>query len=158
MKSYDAYDLSAFGAVPSERQLEHLKLGRKAFFHFGVNTFTDLEWGEGTERESVFDPQNLDCRQWIRTVKEAGYKLAIITAKHHDGFCLWPSKYSEHTVKNSPYKNGNGDIIREFTDACHEYGIKAGVYISPWDRHSPLWGTDEYSVYYENKLVEILSN
>lgn len=158
MKSYDAYDLSAFGAVPSERQLEHLKLGRKAFFHFGVNTFTDLEWGEGTERESVFDPQNLDCRQWIRTVKEAGYKLAIITAKHHDGFCLWPSKYSEHTVKNSPYKNGNGDIIREFTDACHEYGIKAGVYISPWDRHSPLWGTDEYSVYYENQLVELLSN
>ncbi len=158
MKDFEKYGLAPFGAVPTERQMEHLKMGRKAFFHFGVNTFTDLEWGNGTERESQFNPSALDCRQWIKTVKEAGYELAIITAKHHDGFCLWPSKYSEHTVKNSPYKNGNGDVIKEFTDACREYGIKAGVYISPWDRHSPLWGSAEYSVFYRNQLEELLSN
>ena len=151
------YGITAFGAVPNERQLEHLKIGKKAFFHFGVNTFSNREWGDGTELEKLFDPSELDTDQWIRVIKDAGFKLAIITAKHHDGFCLWPSKYTEHSVKNSPYKNGKGDVIKEFTDSCRKYGIKAGVYISPWDRHSPLWGKDEYSDFYAKQLTELVT-
>ena len=151
------YGISAFGASPNERQLEHFKIAKKAFFHFGVNTFTDNEWGDGTELERIFDPTELDTDQWISIIKEAGFKLAIITAKHHDGFCLWPSKYTEHSVKNSPYKNGKGDVIKEFTDSCRKYGIKAGVYISPWDRNSPYWGKDEYSDYYAKQLTELMT-
>ena len=151
------YGIEPFGAVPNERQLNHYYMGKKAFFHFGVNTFTGLEWGDGTEAEKLFDPTELDIRQWIRSIKAAGFKLAIITAKHHDGFCLWPSKYNEHSVKNSPYKNGKGDIIREFTDACHEYGVKVGIYLSPWDRNSEFWGTDEYSEFYARQLTELVT-
>lgn len=147
--------LKPYGAVPSSRQMEHYRIGKKAFFHFGVNTFTDLEWGEGTENESVFNPSACDCRQWIRKIKEAGFGLAILTAKHHDGFCLWDSKYTQHTVKNSPYGK---DIMREFTDACAEYGVKAGVYISPWDRNAPYWGSDKYSDFFNSQLTELLSN
>ena len=150
-------DILPFGATPSYRQMHHLKLGKKAFFHFGVNTFSGAEWGDGSENEKSFAPSDMDVRGWIRDIKKAGFKLAIITAKHHDGFCLWPSKYTEHSVKNSPYKDGNGDVIREFTDACHEYGIEVGIYISPWDRHSPYWGTPEYSHYFANQLEEILT-
>ena len=150
-------DIKPFGATPSYRQLHHLKLGKKAFFHFGVNTFSGAEWGDGSENEKSFDPTDMNVRGWIRDIKAAGFRLAIITAKHHDGFCLWPSKYTEHSVKNSPYKDGNGDVIREFTDACHEYGIEVGIYISPWDRHSPYWGTPEYSHYFANQLEEILT-
>ena len=151
------YGISAFGATPNERQLEHYKIGKKAFFHFGVNTFTDNEWGDGTELEKIFNPTELDTDQWIKVIKDAGFKLAIITAKHHDGFCLWPSKYTEHSVKNSQYKNGKGDIIKEFTDSCRKYGIKAGVYISPWDRNSAFWGKDEYSDYYAKQLTELMT-
>ena len=151
------YVISPCGATPNERQLAHYKIGKKAFFHFGVNTFTDNEWGDGTELEKIFDPSELDTDQWIRVIKDAGFKLAIITAKHHDGFCLWPSKYTTHSVKNSPYKGGKGDVIKEFTDSCRKYGIKAGVYISPWDRNSPLWGKDEYSDYYAKQLTELLT-
>ena len=151
------YGIEPCGAVPSEIQLNHFRLSKKAFFHFGVNTFTDNEWGNGTEVEKIFAPTELDTDQWIRTAKEAGFTLAIITAKHHDGFCLWPSKYTEHSVKNSPYKDGKGDVIREFTDSCRKYGIKAGVYISPWDRNSPLWGKDEYSDYYAKQLTELMT-
>ena len=151
------YGISAFGATPNERQLEHYKIGKKAFFHFGVNTFTDNEWGDGSELEKIFDPTELDTDQWIRVIKDAGFKLAIITAKHHDGFCLWPSKYTEHSIKNSPYKGGKGDIIKEFTDSCRKYGVKAGVYISPWDRNSPFWGKDEYSDYYAKQLTELMT-
>ncbi len=150
--------LKPYGAVPSARQMAHYRIEKKAFFHFGVNTFTSLEWGDGTEKESFFNPVGCDCRQWIRAIKAAGFKLAIITAKHHDGFCLWPSAYTEHSVKNSPYKDGQGDIIREFTDACREYGVKAGVYLSPWDRNAPFWGTSEYSKYYNAQLTELLTN
>ena len=152
------YELKPFGPVPSERQLAHLRAGKKAFFHFGVNTFTDKEWGEGTERESCFQPTQTDCRQWIRTVKAAGFQIAILTAKHHDGFCLWPSAYTEHSVKNSPYKNGQGDVVREFIDACREYGVKPGLYLSPWDRNAPGWGKSEYNDFYVNQLTELLTN
>ncbi|MDY6315488.1 MAG: alpha-L-fucosidase [Clostridia bacterium] len=152
------FGLEAYGAVPSEIQVEWYRREKMAFFHFGINTFTGREWGDGSEDPGIFNPEKLDCRSWMRTIKEAGYTTAIITAKHHDGFCLWPSKYTEHSVKNSPYKNGNGDIVREFTDACREYGIKAGIYLSPWDRNYPDWGTEKYNEYYNNQLVELMTN
>ncbi len=148
-----------FGEIPSERQIHHLRdISQKAFFHFGVNTFTDMEWGEGVESESVFNPTECDVRQWIKAIKGAGFNFAILTAKHHDGFCLWPSKYTEHSIKNSPYKNGNGDIVREFTDACREFDMECGLYLSPWDRNSPYWGSNEYSKHYNDQLVELLTN
>ena len=146
------------GPVPNARQLEWHGRGATAFFHFGINTFTDMEWGDGTEDPALFNPTELDCRQWIKAIKEAGFTAAILTAKHHDGFCLWPSAYTEHSVKNSPYKGGKGDIVREFTDACREEGIKAGLYLSPWDRHEPTWGTPEYDAFYIGQLTELFSN
>lgn len=147
--------LQPFGPLPSERQMMHLRAGKKAFFHFGVNTFTDQEWGNGIEPESAFCPSGVDCRQWIRAIKAAGFQIAILTAKHHDGFCLWPSAYTEHSVKNSPYQ---GDVVQEFTDACREFGIKAGVYLSPWDRNAPGWGSAAYNDYYVNQLTELLTH
>jgi alpha-L-fucosidase len=152
-----SYGIRPFGSVPNARQLEHFKM-KKAFFHFGVNTFTDLEWGNGTEREHLFAPTECNVEQWIRTIKEAGFDLAILTAKHHDGFCLWASRHTEHSVSNSPYQNGKGDIVREFTDACRKHGIKVGLYLSPWDRYAPFWGTDEYSAYYAKQLTELMTN
>ena len=143
---------------PSVHQLNWQQLETNAFLHFTVNTFTDKEWGDGTESPAIFNPTKLDVRQWIKALKEAGFKMAIITAKHHDGFCLWPSKYTEHTVKNSPYKNGNGDIVKEVADACKEYGIKFGFYLSPWDRHEPSYGTAAYNDHYKNQLKELLTN
>ena len=151
------YGIKPFGQTPTPIQLEHLRLGKKAFFHFGVNTFSGKEWGDGTEREKMFAPSDCNVRGWIRDIKSAGFELAIITAKHHDGFCLWPSKYTEHSVKNSPYKDGKGDIIREFVDACHEYNVRVGLYISPWDRNSEFWGKDEYSLYYARQLEELVT-
>ena len=150
------FGIVPFGATPNKRQLDHMsKMSKKAFFHFGVNTFSDLEWGDGTEAERMFNPTDLNIRGWIRDIKAAGFELAMITAKHHDGFCLWPSNYTEHSVKNSPYKDGKGDIIREFCDACREYNVKIGLYISPWDRNSKYWGTDEYTLYYAKQLEEL---
>lgn len=143
---------------PSYRQIEWIRRERMIFFHFGMNTFTDMEWGDGTESPSIFNPTSLDCRQWIRTVRDAGFTAAILTAKHHDGFCLWPSKYTEHSIKNSPYKDGKGDIVREFTDACREFGIKAGLYLSPWDRHEKTWSTADYDNFYVGQLTELLTN
>lgn len=154
--NFDKYGLFPFGAVPNSRQYRHLHY-KKAFFHFGVNTFTSLEWGNGTESEKSFNPSELDIDQWMRVIKNAGFDLALITAKHHDGFCLWPSAYTEHSVKNSPYKNGKGDIIREFTDSARKYGIKAGIYISPWDRNSEYWGKAEYSDFYAKQLKELMT-
>ena len=146
-----------YGAVPSERQMEWYRRDKSAFFHFTVNTFTGKEWGDGTESPSIFVPSALDCRQWIAAIRKAGFSCAILTAKHHDGFCLWPSRYTEHSVKNSPFRDGKGDVVREFTDACREYGVKVGLYLSPWDRNHPLWGTAAYSDYYANQLTELMT-
>lgn len=144
--------------IPNDRQLEWYKREKTAFFHFGINTFTGNEWGDGTDSPKLFNPTELDCRQWLKAIKDAGFTAAILTAKHHDGFCLWPSKYTDYSVKSSPYKNGQGDIVREFTDACREFDIKAGIYLSPWDRHEPSWGSEKYNDYYANQLTELLTN
>ncbi|MEE0980151.1 MAG: alpha-L-fucosidase, partial [Acutalibacteraceae bacterium] len=154
----DSLGLKAMSPAPSYRQAEWLRRERSIFFHFGINTFTNMEWGDGSESPSIFNPEQLDCRQWIKTIRDAGFKAAILTAKHHDGFCLWPSKLTEHSIKNSPYKNGNGDIVKEFTDACAEFGIKAGIYLSPWDRHEKTWGAPEYNDFYTAQLTELLTN
>ena len=143
---------------PSPHQLQWQQLETTAFIHFTVNTFTDKEWGDGTESPKVFNPEKLDARQWIKTLKDAGFKMAIITAKHHDGFCLWPSQYTKHSVKYSPWKNGQGDVIKEVANACREFGLKFGFYLSPWDRHERSYGTDDYNTYYKNQLRELLTN
>lgn len=144
----------AAGVAPSPRQLMWYDTGFYAFIHFGMNTFTDQEWGTGKEPESLFDPKGLDCRQWARVLREAGIKGMVLTAKHHDGFCLWPSKYTEHSVKNAPCKR---DVVAEAASACREEGIRFGVYLSPWDRNSELYGTPEYNDYYCNQLEELLT-
>lgn len=147
-----------FGAVPNQDQLNWHKLEYYAFVHFGPNSFTDKEWGDGTEKEEVFNPTQLDCRQWARICKAAGMKAIIITAKHHDGFALFPSKYSKHTVRESKWKDGKGDVLKELSAACKEYGLKMGVYISPWDRNHPTYGTPEYNDVFANMLTEVLTN
>ena len=151
-------DIRLIKAVPSERQLTYEKMEFFCFIHFTVNTFTGSEWGDGKEDVSIFNPTELDARQWVKSAKDAGMKGLILTCKHHDGFCLWPSKYTEHSVKNSPYKNGNGDIVREVSEACKEFGIKFGIYLSPWDRNNSSYGKGkEYDDYYVNQLTELLT-
>ncbi len=145
--------------VPTERQLRHLKeTPFYAFIHFSPNTYTGLEWGTGKEDPAIFNPTELDCDEWVEAIKSAGMKGAVITAKHHDGFCLWQTATTEHCIKNSPYKNGKGDIVREFADACRRGGIKFGFYLSPWDRNCELYGTDEYNDFYRAQLTELLTN
>ncbi|MBN1131375.1 MAG: alpha-L-fucosidase, partial [Chitinispirillaceae bacterium] len=146
------------GPVPHARQIEWYHRETMAFFHFNMNTFTGDEWGDGTASPSRFNPASLDCEQWIRTVKGAGFACAILTAKHHDGFCLWPSAYTTYDIAASPYKGGAGDVVREFTDACRKYGIKPALYLSPWDRHEPSYGTAAYNTFYANQLRELLAN
>jgi len=144
--------------LPSKTQLAWHEMEFYFFFHFGPNTFTDKEWGHGDEPEDIFNPTGLDCRQWVRIAKQAGAKGVIITAKHHDGFCLWPSKYSTHTVRESKWKNGKGDVLKELSQACKEYGLKFGVYISPWDRNHPKYGTPQYNDVFVNMMKEIFTN
>jgi len=147
-----------FGPVPTENQLRWQDMEYYAFVHFSLNTYTDQSWGFGNEDVKLFNPEKADCRQWARICKEAGMKGIIITAKHHCGFCLWPSKYTEYSVKNAPWKNGKGDMVREMADACKEYGLKLGIYLSPWDRNSKDYGKPEYITYFRNQLTELLTN
>ena len=146
-----------FGAVPTPQQLEWQDMELNMFCHFGPNTFTGLEWGEGTEAEDIFNPTDLDCRQWARTAKAAGFKGIIITGKHHDGFCLWPNPVSKHTVRESSWRDGRGDVLKELSEACAEEGIKFGIYISPWDRHDPSYGTEAYNEVFRQTLESALS-
>jgi alpha-L-fucosidase len=144
--------------VPSAAQLAWHARPYYLFMHFGPNTFTGKEWGEGNEKEEIFDPGQLDCRQWCRIAKEAGATGIIITAKHHDGFCLWPSKYSTHTVRESKWRNGRGDVLKELSEACKAEGLKFGVYLSPWDRNHPDYGTEKYNEVFVNMMKEIFTS
>ena len=147
-----------FGPVPSENQLRWQDMEMYAFIHYSLNTYTDQEWGFGNEDPGLFNPSNLDCRQWARVCKQAGMRGIIFTAKHHCGFCMWPSAYTEYSVKNSPWKNGKGDVVRELADACREEGLKFAVYLSPWDRNHPEYGRAAYVEYFRNQLRELLTN
>ncbi|WP_373520812.1 alpha-L-fucosidase [Aquiflexum sp.] len=144
--------------IPSARQLARHELEYYGFVHFNMNTFSDMEWGMGDESPLQFNPTELDTRQWAKVAKEAGMKGIIITAKHHDGFCLWPSEYTAHSVKNSPWKNGEGDLIKELAESCAEFGLKFGIYYSPWDRNHADYGKQEYITYMRNQLTELLTN
>ncbi len=144
--------------VPSARQLRWQELEFTVFIHFGMNTFTGREWGEKGTPPALFNPTALDARQWARVAKNVGANLLILVAKHHDGFCLWPTKYTEYSVKNSPWRQGKGDLVAEVAKACKEAGIKLGIYLSPWDMNSPLYGSEAYNDYFVNQLTELLTN
>jgi alpha-L-fucosidase len=145
--------------LPSMQQQAWQRLEFIAFAHFGMNTFTDREWGEGKEDPKLFNPTDFDARQWATVLNQAGIKLLILTAKHHDGFCLWPSKFTEHSVKNSPWRGGRGDVVREVVDALREKQIRVGLYLSPWDRNQPTYGdSPKYNQYFRNQLRELLTN
>ena len=145
--------------VPSPQQLEWQQMELTAFLHFGINTFTGNEWGSGQDDPNLFNPTELDCEQWVRTLKEGGFKMAIITAKHHDGFCLWQTATTDYSVKNITWRNGKGDVVRELRDACEKYGIKFGVYLSPWDRNAECYGdSPAYNKFFIEQLTELLTN
>ncbi len=144
--------------IPDQRQLEWQQLEMTAFVHFTINTFTDMEWGKGSESPELFNPDSLDAEQWVRVLGDAGMKMVIITAKHHDGFCLWPTKTTAHSVASSPWKDGKGDVIRELRNACEKYGMKFGIYLSPWDRNAKCYGdSPAYDKFYMEQLTELLT-
>lgn len=154
----DKYSTRIAGPVPTPAQLAWQRDERALFLHFGVATFTDKEWGDGYERPSLFNPTRLDARQWARTARESGFPSMILTAKHHDGFCLWPTKTTTHSIASSPWKEGKGDVMREFVDACKTEGIKPGFYCSPWDRNAPVFGDSaKYNELYFAQLTELLT-
>ncbi len=158
MAKYPDYVKYAASVVPSERQIKWQETEFYSFIHFGMNTFTDSEWGNGNEDPELFNPENLDCRQWAKLCKLSGMKGMILTAKHHDGFCLWPSAYTDHSVRSSRWKDGKGDVVAECAAACKEFGLKFGIYVSPWDRHEPTYGTGEaYNKFFKNQLREVLT-
>lgn len=144
--------------IPEPKQVEWQKMETYAFIHFNTNTFNDLEWGYGDSDPQTFNPKKLNCEQWARTLRAAGMKGVILTTKHHDGFCMWPTDLTDYSIKKSPYKNGQGNIVKELSDACKKYGIKFGIYLSPWDRHQANYGTKEYVEYYHAQLKDLLSN
>lgn len=144
--------------IPTRQQLAWHETEFYIFVHFGPNTFSDQEWGDGTEPEDMFNPTELDCKQWTQAAIAAGAKGIIITAKHHDGFCLWPSNFSKHTVRESKWKNGKGDVLKELSQACREAGLKFGVYLSPWDRNHPDYGTEKYNTVFVGMMKEIFLN
>lgn len=148
----------ASSVKPSGRQLKWQQYEITAFFHFGVNTFTDREWGDGKEDPAIFDPAELNTDQWVREAKAAGAKLVIITVKHHDGFCLWQTKTTDHSVRKSPWRNGKGDVVQELATSCKKYGVRLGIYLSPWDMNSPLYGSDAYNDFFVQQLAELLTN
>jgi alpha-L-fucosidase len=150
--------IPALPATPSAPQLAWQRGEMYLFVHFGMNTFTNNEWGDGTENPAWFNPSRLDARQWATVAKETGFAGIIFTAKHHDGFALWPTQYSDFSVKHSPWKNGAGDVVKEIADACREAGLKFGIYLSPWDRHEPTYGIPAYNDFYINQLTELLTN
>ena len=152
----DAEVQRLINVVPSERQLNYLELEYYCFIHFGMNTFTGKEWGTGKESPQKFNPTDLSTDQWCEVIKASGAKGVILTAKHHDGFCLWPTATTEHSVKNSPYKNGNGDILAELSESCRRFGLKMGIYLSPWDMNAESYGTDAYHDFYMAQLTELL--
>ncbi len=147
-----------YGSVPSPRQLDHAKLETYAFIHFTVNTFTDREWGLGNEDESVFDPSHFDADQIVLSLKAAGLKGAVLTCKHHDGFCLWPTATTSHNVSKSKWLNGKGDVVKAISDACKRHGLKFGVYVSPWDRNNAKYGKPEYVDLYRAQVTELLTH
>ena len=145
--------------VPSAKQLAWQQMELTAFLHFGINTFTDNEWGNGTDSPQLFNPTTLDCEQWVQTLKDGGFKMAILTAKHHDGFCLWQTATTEYSVKHSPWCEGNGDVVRELSVACRKHGLKFGVYLSPWDRNAESYGdSPAYNRLFIAQLSELLTN
>ena len=146
------------GPTPTENQVRWQEMEYYGFIHLSLNTYTDQSWGFGNEDIRLFNPEKLDCRQWARICKESGMTGVILTAKHHGGFCLWPSEYTEYSVKNAPWRGGRGDVVRDMADACREYGLKFGVYLSPWDRNRSDYGTPEYITYFRNQLTELLTH
>lgn len=160
----NGYDISGeeverlISVVPTKLQADFSDNEYYSFIHFGMNTFRGVEWGTGKESPKEFNPETLDTDQWARVLKESGSSGIILTAKHHDGFCLFPSKYTEHSIKNSPYKNGKGDVVKELSKSCKKYGLKFGIYLSPWDMHEKTYGTESYNDYFVNQLTELCTN
>ena len=144
--------------IPSQEQIDWQKLETYAFIHFGLNTYNDLEWGYGNTPASTFNPVNLDCEQWVATLKQCGMKGVILTAKHHDGFCLWQTETTDYSIANSPYKNGKGDMVKELSDACKKHGLKFGLYLSPWDRNNSEYGREDYVETYHKQIDELTKN